>query len=174
MSCWPTRGDDDLRALAREEVEKLDPERGALLEQLLDLLRPRDPNDDRDVIIEIRAGTGGAEAGLFAADLFRMYLRYAEGKRWKVEVLNTSETDLGGYSEVVFEVDGRGAYSRLKYESGVHRVQRVPDHRGAGADPYLHGHGSGTARASTTWRSRSTRPTCGSTSTAPAGTAARA
>jgi peptide chain release factor 1 len=118
--------DDDLRALAREEVEKLEPERDALLEQLIDLLRPRDPNDNRDVIVEIRAGTGGTEAGLFAEDLFQMYLRYAEGKRWKVEVLNTSETDLGGYREVVFEVDGRGVYSRLKYESGVHRVQRVP------------------------------------------------
>jgi len=118
--------DADLRALAREEVDQLAPRRDELLAQLMDLLRPRDPNDSRDVIVEIRAGTGGAEAGLFAEDLFQMYLRYAESKRWKVEVLNTSETDLGGYREVVFEIDGRGAYSRLKYESGVHRVQRVP------------------------------------------------
>jgi peptide chain release factor 1 len=118
--------DNDLRALAREELDALTPRRDELLAQLMELLRPRDPNDDRDVIVEIRAGTGGAEAGLFAEDLFQMYLRYAENKRWKVEVLNTSETDLGGYREVVFEVDGRGAYSRLKYESGVHRVQRVP------------------------------------------------
>ncbi len=118
--------DADLRALAREEVDGLTPRREALLARLTDLLRPRDPNDSRDVIVEIRAGTGGTEAGLFAEDLFQMYLRYAESKRWKVEVLNTSETDLGGYREVVFEIDGRGAYSRLKYESGVHRVQRVP------------------------------------------------
>jgi peptide chain release factor 1 len=118
--------DDAMRAYAREEAERLAARRDELLAQLVDLLRPRDPNDTRDVIVEIRAGTGGEEASLFAGDLFRMYLRYAEGKRWKVEVLNSNETDLGGYREVVFEVAGRGAYSRLKFESGVHRVQRVP------------------------------------------------
>ncbi|SRR5579883_71818 len=118
--------DEELRALAQEEAETLGRRRADLLAQLADLLRPRDPNDTRDVIVEIRAGTGGEEASLFAADLFRMYVRYAEARRWKVEVLNTSETDLGGFKEVVFEVAGRGAYSRLKYESGVHRVQRVP------------------------------------------------
>jgi peptide chain release factor 1 len=118
--------DEELRALAREEAGTLTQQREALLAQLLDLLRPRDPNDTRDVIVEIRAGTGGEEASLFAADLFRMYLRYAESKRWKVEVLNSNQTDLGGYREVIFEVVGRGAFSRLKYERGVHRVQRVP------------------------------------------------
>jgi peptide chain release factor 1 len=118
--------DEELRALAREEAEALEQRQAWLVEQALEALRPRDPNDSRDVIVEIRAGTGGEEAALFAADLFRMYLRYAEARRWKVEVLNSNETDLGGYREVVFEVDGRGAYSRLKYERGVHRVQRVP------------------------------------------------
>jgi len=118
--------DAELRELAQEEAETLSRRRADLLAQLTELLRPRDPNDTRDVIMEIRAGTGGEEASLFAADLFRMYVRYAEARRWKVEVLNTSETDLGGYKEVVFEIAGRGAYSRLKYESGVHRVQRVP------------------------------------------------
>jgi peptide chain release factor 1 len=118
--------DEELRALAREEAEALEQRQAQLVEQALEALRPRDPNDNRDVIVEIRAGTGGEEAALFAADLFRMYLRYAEARRWKVEVLNTNETDLGGLREVVFEVAGRGAYSRLKYERGVHRVQRVP------------------------------------------------
>lgn len=118
--------DDELRALAREEAEALATRREVLLGKLADLLKPRDPNDSRDVIVEVRAGTGGEEASLFAGDLFRMYLRYAEGKRWKVEVLNSNETDLGGYREVIFEVAGRGVYSQLKFESGVHRVQRVP------------------------------------------------
>jgi peptide chain release factor 1 len=118
--------DAELRELAQEEADTLGRRRADLLAQLTDLLRPRDPNDTRDVIFEIRAGTGGDEASLFAADLYRMYARYAEGRRWKIEVLNTSDTDLGGFKEVVFEVAGRGAYSRLKFESGVHRVQRVP------------------------------------------------
>src|SRR5579875_345706 len=118
--------DEELRALAREEAEALEQRQAWLVEQALEALRPRDPNDTRDVIVEIRAGTGGEEASLFAADLFRMYLRYAESKRWKVEVLNSNQTDLGGYREVIFEVAGRGAFSRLKYERGVHRVQRVP------------------------------------------------
>jgi peptide chain release factor 1 len=118
--------DEEMRALAREEAETLSRRRADLVGQLRDLLQPRDPNDTRDVIVEIRAGTGGEEASLFAADLFRMYARYAEARRWKIEVLDSNSTDLGGYKEVVFEVAGRGAYSRLKYESGVHRVQRVP------------------------------------------------
>lgn len=121
-----SRNDADLQALAREELDELAARKEKLEAQLLDIMRPKDPNDDRDVIVEIRAGTGGDEAGLFAADLFRMYTRYAEGRRWKVEVLNTSETGIGGLKEVVFEVVGKGAYSRLKYESGVHRVQRIP------------------------------------------------
>ncbi len=121
-----SRNDLDLQALAREELEVLAGQRAALEEKLLDILRPRDPNDDRDVIVEIRAGTGGEEAGLFAADLYRMYSRYAESRRWKIEVLNTNETGIGGLKEVIFEVAGKGAYSRLKFESGVHRVQRIP------------------------------------------------
>jgi peptide chain release factor 1 len=118
--------DEDLRALAREEADSLSRRRADLLAQLRDLLQPRDPNDTRDVIVEVRAGTGGEEASLFAADLYRMYARYAEGRRWKIEVLDSNSTDLGGFREIVFEIAGRGAYSRLKYESGVHRVQRVP------------------------------------------------
>ncbi len=118
--------DEELRALAREEAEALSRQRADLIAHLRALLQPRDPNDTRDVIMEIRAGTGGEEASLFAADLFRMYVRYAESRGWKVEVLNSNQTDLGGYKEIIFEIAGRGAYSRLKYESGVHRVQRVP------------------------------------------------
>ncbi len=118
--------DEEMRAYLREESRRLEGERDALLAQLKDLLRPRDPNDARDVIVEIRAGTGGEEAGLFAADLLRMYLRYAESRRWKAEVMNTNQSDLGGIREVTFEVKGKGAFSRLKWESGVHRVQRIP------------------------------------------------
>jgi peptide chain release factor 1 len=118
--------DEEMRAFVREESARLDGEREALLAELKELLRPRDPNDERNVILEIRAGTGGEEASLFAGELMRMYLRYAEARRWKPEVLNTNETDLGGIKEVTLEVRGKGAYSRLKWESGVHRVQRVP------------------------------------------------
>jgi peptide chain release factor 1 len=119
--------DAELRELAREEVAGLEAEVAAAEKQLRYLLLPRDPNDDRNVIVEVRAGTGGDESALFAADLFKMYQRYAEAKRWKVEVINTSETGIGGLKEIVFAVEGKGAYSRLKYESGVHRVQRVPE-----------------------------------------------
>jgi len=118
--------DPELAALARAEVEDLEAKNQGLEGRLKELLLPRDPRDVRNVIVEIRAGTGGDEAGLFAANLFRMYSRYAEGRGWKVDVLSTNETGVGGFKEIVFEVAGRGAYSRLKYESGVHRVQRVP------------------------------------------------
>ena len=118
--------DADLRALVEAEVEELEPRQEALERRLKSLLVPRDPRDDRNVIVEIRAGTGGDEAGLFAADLFRMYLRYAEGRAWKSEVLSQNDTGIGGFKEVIFQVRGKGAYSRLKFESGVHRVQRVP------------------------------------------------
>lgn len=124
--------DEEMRSFVREEIARLEAERDLLLDQLSELLRPRDPNDARDVIMEIRAGTGGEEASLFAADLMRMYLRYAERRGWKTEVLNTNETDLGGIKEVTFEVKGHGAYSRLKFESGVHRVQRVPTTEASG------------------------------------------
>jgi peptide chain release factor 1 len=118
--------DLELRSLAEEEIRTLEERREQLSAGLLELLRPRDPNDERDVIMEIRAGTGGDEAALFAADLQRMYLRYAEARRWKVEMLSTSENDIGGLKEAIVEIAGQGAYSRLKFESGVHRVQRVP------------------------------------------------
>jgi len=118
--------DPELAQLAFEELERLHKLRQHLYQELRQRLVPRDPNDEKDVIVEIRAGTGGEEAALFAADLFRMYSRYAERQGWKVEVLSTSPTELGGFKEVIFEVRGRGAYSHLKHESGVHRVQRVP------------------------------------------------
>ncbi|MSQ35772.1 MAG: peptide chain release factor 1 [Dehalococcoidia bacterium] len=119
--------DDELRALGHEEEARLAPAVETMEQELRLALLPRDPADDRDVIVEIRAGTGGDEAALFAADLFKMYQRYAERRRWKTEVINTSEAGPGGYREIVFEVHGQGAYSRLKFESGVHRVQRVPE-----------------------------------------------
>jgi peptide chain release factor 1 len=119
-------GDSEMAALGREEAEKLSSQRADLEQRLKLALVPRDPRDDRDVIVEIRAGTGGDEAALFAADLYRMYTRYADRRGWKVEVASVNEIGIGGLKEVIFEVHGQGAFSRLKYESGVHRVQRVP------------------------------------------------
>jgi peptide chain release factor 1 len=118
--------DPEIVRLAREELAALEPEQARLEEEVRRALIPRHPHDRRNVIVEIRAGTGGDEAALFAADLFRMYQRYAEVKGWPVEVISANENDLGGFKEIVFQVDGNGAYSRLKHESGVHRVQRVP------------------------------------------------
>lgn len=118
--------DAELRALAEAERATLAGRRAALEQRLETLLLPRDPRDQRDVIIEIRAGTGGEEAALFAGDLARMYGRYAERRGWRSEILSSSPTGLGGFKEIVLGIEGRGAYSRLKYESGVHRVQRVP------------------------------------------------
>lgn len=118
--------DTDLRDLARDELDHLIPERDELESDLRTLLLPKDPRDDKNVIVEIRAGAGGDEAGIFAADLFRLYTRYAEMQGWKTEIIDSHDTGVGGFKEVVFEIKGRGAYSRLKYESGVHRVQRVP------------------------------------------------
>jgi peptide chain release factor 1 len=109
-----------------DELERLQKESAALEADLQRMLVPRDPNDERDVILEVRAGAGGDEAALFAADLFRMYQRYADRRGWKIDLLNTSESGAGGFKEVIAEVNGEGAYSRLKWESGVHRVQRVP------------------------------------------------
>lgn len=119
-------GDPELRELAELELEESRAQLERLDGEIRLLLLPRDPNDEKDVIVEIRAGEGGDEAGLFAADLFRAYSRYAESKGWKVEVINANENAAGGFKEVIFEVRGEGAYSRLKYEGGVHRVQRVP------------------------------------------------
>jgi peptide chain release factor 1 len=118
--------DPDMRELAQEELKSLEARRDALLADIRVLLVPKDPNDAKNVVLEIRAGAGGDEAALFAADLFRMYSRYAERQGWRVELLNVSENGSGGTKEVTAIIEGRGAYSRLKYDSGVHRVQRVP------------------------------------------------
>jgi len=124
--------DPDLRAMAKEELQRLKERAEQLRLELRRLLLPKDPNDDKNIIVEIRAGAGGEEAALFAADLFRMYSRYAEARRWRVEVLSSHPTELGGFKEIIFMIHGKGAYSRLKYESGVHRVQRVPETEAAG------------------------------------------
>jgi peptide chain release factor 1 len=118
--------DEELRELAQTEIAELEPQQERLNTEIKSLLLPKDPRDARSVILEIRAGTGGDEAALFAADLFRMYSRYAERLGWSVEVMDSSEIGIGGYKEIIALIKGRGAYSRLKYESGVHRVQRVP------------------------------------------------
>ncbi len=118
--------DPDLRAMAAEEIGSLEPELARLQEQIRVLLLPKDPNDEKNVVLEIRAGTGGDEATLFAAEIFRAYSRYAEGRSWKIEVTSASESAVGGLKEVIALVSGDKVYSRLKYESGVHRVQRVP------------------------------------------------
>lgn len=119
--------DPEFEALLREELTEAKQMLPKIEEELKILLIPKDENDDKSVIMEIRGGTGGEEAALFAAALFRMYSMYAEKKRWKIEVINSNQTELGGYKEISFSVEGEGAYSRLKYESGVHRVQRVPE-----------------------------------------------
>jgi len=121
-----SHGDAEMMALVKEEVGKVKERRDELIRELKVALMPRDPNDDRDVIVEIRAGAGGEEASLFAADLFRMYSRYAQTKGWQVEVIDSSQSERGGFKELIFEIRGRGAFSRLKHERGVHRVQRVP------------------------------------------------
>jgi len=118
--------DEEMANLARQEIESLETELDELKEKLRLALIPKDPNDEKDIIMEIRAGTGGNEAALFAADLFRMYSRYAQAHSWNTDILSMSESGIGGFKEIIFEVKGKGAYSRLKYESGVHRVQRVP------------------------------------------------
>ena len=119
--------DEEMQELARDELRTLRAREAQISERLKLSLIPEDPNDEKDVIVEIRAGTGGDEAGLFAAALFRMYSRYAERRRWPIEMLNSNENAAGGFKEVIFEIHGRGAYSRMKFESGVHRVQRVPE-----------------------------------------------
>jgi peptide chain release factor 1 len=119
-------GDLDVETLANEEIERLTPLIEGFEAELRHLLLPRDPNDGKRVIVEVRAGTGGEEAALFASDLYRMYNRFCERQRWRMEVLDANETGIGGYKEISFRVDSEGAYSKLKFESGVHRVQRVP------------------------------------------------
>ena len=124
--------DREMRELAQAEVRDLEGRQGKLEEELRALLIPRDPNDDRNVFVEIRAGAGGDEAGLFAADLARMYTKYAERQKWKVELMDKHETGVGGFKEIVLFIQGRGAWSRLKFERGVHRVQRVPETESSG------------------------------------------
>jgi peptide chain release factor 1 len=119
-------GDADMAALAKEELKDLEPRHAALLEEIRILLLPKDPNDEKNVVLEIRAGTGGDEAALFAGELFRMYSRFAERQGWKLEVISLSETGIGGIKEAIASIEGKRVYSQLKYESGVHRVQRVP------------------------------------------------
>jgi peptide chain release factor 1 len=115
-----------MRELAKEELKSLTPRRDAIVAELKILLIPKDPNDQKNVVLEIRAGTGGDEAALFAGELFRMYTKYAERQGWKIDVMSSSDTGVGGLKEVIATIEGRGVYSKLKYESGVHRVQRVP------------------------------------------------
>lgn len=121
-----TSDDDEMRQLAKEELKDSQERLEDVTKTLKLRLLPKDPNDDKNVIVEIRGGAGGDEAALFASTLFRMYGHYAEGNRWKTEILSANESDIGGYKEIVFMIQGKGAYSRLKYESGVHRVQRIP------------------------------------------------
>ncbi len=118
--------DEDMSALVKEEIARLESRLEQLRQEMRLALLPRDANDEKDIIMEIRAGTGGEEAGLFAADLFRMYSRYAQFKGWDVDIISSNESGIGGFKEIIFEIRGKGAYSRLKYERGVHRVQRVP------------------------------------------------
>ncbi|MBR5520175.1 MAG: peptide chain release factor 1 [Clostridia bacterium] len=125
-------GDKELHELAREEYDTSKEAIERCEEEIKILLLPKDPNDDKNVIVEIRAGAGGEEAALFAGSLYRMYGMYADARRWKIEAINANETELGGYKEISFSIEGAGAYSRLKYESGVHRVQRVPETESSG------------------------------------------
>jgi len=125
-------GDADMRELAKEEAKSLTAKRDAIVADLKVMLVPKDPNDEKNVVLEIRAGTGGDEAALFAGELFRMYSKFAERHRWRLEVMSTSDTGVGGLKEVIATIEGRGVYSKLKYESGVHRVQRVPETEASG------------------------------------------
>lgn len=122
----------ELEEMLREEISETEKSLAVICDELKILLLPKDPNDEKNVIMEIRGGTGGEEAALFAADLMRMYSMYAENHRWKIDILNSNPTDIGGYKEVCFSIEGEGAYSRLKFESGVHRVQRVPSTESSG------------------------------------------
>ena len=124
--------DEEMRELAKEELNDSKARVEELEQELKILLLPKDPNDEKNVIVEIRAGAGGDEAALFAAEIYRMYVHYAEGRRWRVEMISLNENGIGGFKECVFMISGQGAYSRLKYESGVHRVQRVPETESGG------------------------------------------
>ena len=124
--------DEEMTEMVKQEIEKLESEQDRLLQEIKLALIPKDPNDDKDIIMEIRAGAGGNEASLFAADLFRMYSRYAQSKGWAIDIIDSNEIGIGGFKEIIFEIKGKGAFSRLKYERGVHRVQRVPTTESSG------------------------------------------
>ena len=124
--------DEEMTALVKQEIETLESQQDHLLQELKLALLPKDANDDKDIIIEIRAGAGGDEASLFAADLFRMYSRYAQSKGWEIDIIDSNEIGIGGFKEIIYEIKGKGAFSRLKYERGVHRVQRVPTTESSG------------------------------------------
>ncbi|CUX48086.1 peptide chain release factor 1 [Clostridium sp. C105KSO13] len=132
LSMLEEESDEEMRELAKEELSASKSHALELEQKLKILLLPKDPNDDKNVIVEIRAGAGGDEAALFAAEIYRMYVHYAEGRRWKIEMISLNENGIGGFKECVFMISGHGAYSRLKYESGVHRVQRVPETESGG------------------------------------------
>lgn len=132
MALLEEESDEEMRELAKEELADAKKRIEELEQELKILLLPKDPNDEKNVMVEIRAGAGGDEAALFASELYRMYVRYAERKRWKTEIVSLNENGIGGFKEVVFMVTGQGAYSKLKYESGVHRVQRVPETESGG------------------------------------------
>lgn len=146
--------DPEMDEMVKAEIKELSEQKETLEHELTILLLPKDPNDSKNVIMEIRAGTGGDEAALFAADLFRMYTRYAEMQGWKTEVMNTNYTDVGGYKEITFMIEGKGAYSKLKFEGGVHRVQRVPATEPAD-EPYFCSYSSSIAGSgrSRKWKS---------------------
>jgi len=124
--------DEEMAALVKQEIESLELRQDRLFQELKIALLPKDPDEEKDIILEIRAGAGGDEAGLFAADLFRMYSRYAQAKGWGIDIVSLNESGIGGFKEIIFEIKGKGAFSRLKYESGVHRVQRVPTTESSG------------------------------------------
>lgn len=118
--------DSEMERFLHDEINRLQHEKESVEEEIRFLMVPKDPNDDKDIIMEIRAGAGGREAGIFAGDLYRLYSKYAEGRKWKTELMSSSPSEVGGFKEIIFEIKGRGAYSKLKFESGVHRVQRIP------------------------------------------------
>ena len=167
-------GDEEMAEMAREELERLREERGALIAELRVLLIPKDPRDRKNAIMEIRAGTGGDEATLFAADLFRMYSKYADLRGWKLEMLSSHGTEVGGFKEVVFSITGTDVFAHLRYESGVHRVQRVPVTESSGR---IHTSAVTVAvlpEAEEADGSKSSRRTCASTCSAPPAPAGRA
>ena len=141
LSMLDVESDEEMREMLKEELNDAKKRSEELEQELKVLLLPKDPNDDKNVIVEIRAGAGGDEAALFAAEVYRMYVHYAESQRWRVETMDVEEIGIGGMKYVSFMITGQGAYSSMKYESGVHRVQRVPETESGGQDSYVYDHG---------------------------------